>query len=114
MIRKITFLGVLVLGPLGATADPVTDTCALYKSTEVCECASAALEQAIGPEAFADYASTSGTALEHQHTGAGLQDAWDRARESYAGAAGISGSEALRRMNEYGSAHRDAIKGCEG
>ena len=114
-MRRLSFIFCIAcFGAQTASADPVTDVCLSYDAAEVCECASEALKKEIGYKHFVQYSVASKTALEHQEAGDALAVAWDKATKRHAIAAGLSDTEALNQMNEFGAAHRDAIKKCKG
>lgn len=106
--------GLFCFGVHSASADPVTDVCLAYNVANVCECATETLKSEIGANDFDFYSAATATALERQVAGDSLVDAWDKATKEYASAANLSNTEALNQINDFGSAHRDAIKSCEG
>ena len=79
---------------------------------EQCTCATEALASEIGAEEAALYDATSTRYRANMSAGQSRGDAWDAALNETASENGFSASDLLRRMNEAGKAHRNAIKSC--
>ena len=104
----------LLLAATATMAEPVTATCALYATAEVCDCATGKLGAALSPGDLVLYATAASEALALQAAGTELVPAWEAATGKAAAAAGLSRSAARDKLNEAGAAHREAMKACEG
>ena len=88
------------------TQDSVTGMCInANKSQEICDCATVAVRQKIGDEAFVIYERVGTIYLAGMAQGQGRSDAWMEAIASQ--------NLALKISNGYGKAHREAMNGCE-
>ena len=100
----------ILLLPLAAVSqealDGVTGMCINAKmSQEICDCATVAVRQQIGDEAFVIYERVGTIYLAGMAQGQGRSDAWMEAIASQ--------NLALKISNGYGKAHREAMNGCE-
>lgn len=111
-MRPFHLSAAFVLLAATTTAEPISETCALYTTPEICACATEKLAGVLTPMDLALYAATSGEAMALQAAGTELQPAWEEATTKAAAAAGLSASSARDRLNAAGSAHRKAMKEC--
>jgi hypothetical protein len=102
-------------GPGGAlAADSVDAMCLELDAEDVCACASEALLAEIGPDDYAIYEAIGADYVERLAAGEDRGDAWTAASRPVADRLGISGSELMRRTNDLGKAHREAMESCRG